>query len=195
MSGPPGRISLFITLGIAAIDMLSCAFVSSILLFVMFLLPEQTTAGGATAAQNLLVFQWSFVSQNQVVLAIELEPPGEQPATIWSDDPQSLAKVCNRLSKATDVADPCQLYIPNSQNDLDRMLVIEQPKSGDWGAKVLSGDTATHGNGGDDKPVSFRLTVIGKEVLSIEVDNLDIGLPIDLSNPSVAPSHAALHVD
>ena len=75
MNSSAGRLSLFLTLGIAAIDMLSCAFVSSILLFVMFLLPQQAAGGGATGTENFLIIHWSFSSRYETALRVRARSP------------------------------------------------------------------------------------------------------------------------
>jgi hypothetical protein len=190
VNGPAGRLSLFITLGIAAIDMLSCAFVSSILLFVMFLLPAHSVGGGATGTENLLIINWSFSSRYSTALRIELDPPGDVPRIIWSDDPGSIDKVCSNLSQSLDYSNACYLVLPTDPNDLDGMLIIEQPRRGGWKVVVRSSDTTSHMNAGDDQPVDFLLTVIGKESFSRSVNNLMPGSSVELSSDI-----SALHVD
>jgi hypothetical protein len=184
-----GRLSLFLTLGIAAIDMLSCAFVSSVLLFVMFLLPQQSAGGGVTGTENFLIIRWSFSSHYATALRIELDPPGDVPRVIWSDDPGSVNSVCANLSKAAELSSACYL-LPTDPRDLDGMLVIEQPRSGDWKVVVGNSDTASHMNAGDEQAVDFLLTVIGKDAFSRPVSKLNPGDSVGLSS-DIAP----LHVD
>jgi hypothetical protein len=127
MNGANGRLSLFLTLGIAAIDMLSCAFVSSVLLFVMFLQPQQASGGGTAGSESELIFHWAFTSPAGTVFAITLQAPGQRPQTVWSDIPETADKACFWLSKAPADAHACSLVGAH-----DGMLIIQQPRSGAW---------------------------------------------------------------
>ena len=191
MNGRSGQLSLFLTLGIAAIDMLSCAFVSSVLLFIMFLQPQPASGGGTAGSESALIFHWSFTSPSGTVLAITLQAPGQRPQTIWSDIPDTGDKACFWLSKAPADARACSLVLPADPAAHDGMLIIQQPRSGAWNAKFTYADTKSHGNvRADDVAVDVRLTVIGKDVLSIAVKGFGPGNQINIRDKAPAKSVA-----
>ena len=192
MSGPATRMSLFVTLGIAAIDMLSCAFVSSILLFIMFLIPQQAAGGGTGGSENLLVLQWTFEKTGDAVLAFRLLAPNQRRQTILTDDLNSLGEACSRLSKAN----ACKLITATS-GQLDGMLLIQKPVSGDWDIEVSNSDTSSHGNNKDqDGAVSFRLTIVGKSSVTLPFDQMPPGPWERVSLRLLSASdRLALHVD
>jgi hypothetical protein len=181
------RLSLFITLGIAAIDMLSCAFVSSVLLFVMFLLPQQSSGASISGSENHLIVHWTFNSVHMATFRIELVPPGEAAQAIWSDDePDAVREVCENLSKGRTPSSACYLIRPVTPRDRDGMLVIEEPRTGKWQLTMRNGDTTTHTNAADEQPIDFVLTVIGKEILSMQVRELSPGKSLKAPDDSLA---------
>jgi len=184
------RLSLVLTLGIAAIDMLSCAFVSSILLFVMFLLPQQSSGGGgATGAENYLLVHWSFTSRYETALGIELEAPGDAPRVIWSDDPESIVRACANFSSADDYMNSCRFILPADSRDLDGMLLVQQPRKGDWKIVIRNADSTSHGNFKEEQPVNVMFTIVGSDSISRLIKGLSPGGSVELSNIS------ALHFD
>lgn len=178
MSGKEGRASLFITLGIAAIDMLTCAFVSAIVLFFLFLVPKH--AAGGSDSQDLLFLHWSALGSTGAVIGITLERDGRR-STIWSDDPQRAQEVCPDLSRTPDITDAC--YILNSGNDSsdqDGVLMINRPKTGQWSVAMTYGDTSDNGNGGNYHPVELRVTLVGDGAIDL-VAQVAAGGQIDLA--------------
>ena len=109
---------------------------------------------------------------------------------IWSDDPESVGSVCAYLSKAVELASACYLSLPTDPRDLDGMLVIEQPRNGDWKVVIGNSDTASHMNAADEQAVDFLLTIIGKDTFSRPVGKLNPGESVELSSDI-----SALHVD
>jgi hypothetical protein len=135
MIGRGGRVSLYLTLGVAAIDLLSCAFVSSVLLFIMFLLPQQASGVGISGSEHHLILHWAISSlnsssPNSTVLGIELEPPSGKPAMIWSDQKDSVLNVCASLSIATDVTNACHVVFAEDNRNPDGMSIVEELDNG-----------------------------------------------------------------
>lgn len=171
-----------ITLGVAAIDMLCCAFVSSILLFVMFLLPQQAAGSDSAGTEDLLLVKWALDSKTEVTLGLEMRPPQDEPMMIWPVEPSSVMDACARLSVSKDLANSCYFVLPSDPRSLYGMLVIEQPKRGDWGIKIYSSDTTSHYYAADAETIALDIVVVGNEVYSYRTDGLKPGQSVDLRN-------------
>jgi hypothetical protein len=148
----------------------------------MFLLPQPSASGGASGSENVLIIHWTFSSPNKTTLGIELAPPNNMPETVWSNDYEAVAPICATFSKASDVSNACHLVLPMEPQDLDGMLVIEEPKSGVWKLAIRNGDSVSHTNAGDEQPVDFLLTVIGKDTVTVPVNKLDPDVSPDSSS-------------
>lgn len=192
MSLASGKISLFITLGIAAIDMLSCAFVSSVMLFVLFLMPQQSISGRDTGSQATLILHWVFASQNSTVLSIELTLPDQDPQVIYSDDPETLAQHCDALVRPQPATGSCNLIRPESPSDLSGMLVIQNPRPGAWKVSMSYADTVSHGGSHDEDPVDLRLTLIGKDTLTVAINGFRPIDEVDVRAKAAAAGKASL---
>jgi hypothetical protein len=187
MISAPARISLFVTLGIAAIDLLSCAFISSVVLFVMFLIPKTVAAGGGTGKEQTLAVHWAFTS-NRAVLAIQLKPsPTATPVTIWtSPTPAFSDQDCAKLSASGGISGACSVTI--SEKRESGMLVIRKPLSGQWDVGVSYADSIDSENSPGPGSVSFEMSVIGKQAVTLE-QQLSSGAP-QLSIRKFAADHA-----
>lgn len=177
-----GGNSLLITLGVAAIDMLCCAFVSTVLLFVMFLLPQQTAGSDLAGPEDLLLVKWSLDSKTEVTLGIEIGPLQGDLQMIWGNDPSSMTDACANLSRSIDLRNACYFSIPRDPRSLEGILVIERPKEGKWGLKVYSSDTSSHYYAEDFEPIALQVVVVGREVSTYRIDALNPGTSIDLRN-------------
>src|ERR1043166_4758360 len=110
----PRSISLYLTLGIAAIDMLCCAFIASILLFLMFLIPAPAPAGGAAGSERSLALRW-VLDSGKAVLRLSIKPPNTDAVVIWSDTSdvfQAQSSLCANLSKKGADPNACRLFVP-----------------------------------------------------------------------------------
>ncbi|MET4841504.1 hypothetical protein ABIF62_001999 [Bradyrhizobium japonicum] len=172
--------SLVVTLGVAAIDMLCCAFVCSVVLFLIFLLPQRAASSDAAGTEDLLLIKWSLDTRTDVVLGVEITPPGDTPAMIWTDDPSSMTDACARLSLAKDLRNSCYMITPDDPRSLEGLLVIERPKPGEWGAIIHSSDTKSHYYAPDSETVALDLVVVGTEVFTYRVSQLKPGASINL---------------
>lgn len=173
MTSSARRISLFVTLGIAAIDMLSCSFIASILLFLMFLLPSAGAGGGAaTGSEKLLAFQWTIASST-AVLNIVVGPSTDSAVSIWSDDPDALTRTrgCALLSKQASL-ESCRLFITSDAERTDGMLIIKDPKVGEWNAAFSYADSRHHLNISSDPATDVNVMVIGSDTITATVSGL-----------------------
>lgn len=187
MNDPSGRISLFITLGIAAIDMLTCAFVSAVVLFFLFLVPKQSA--GASSSEDLLLLHWSAVGAKRAIVGIRVERNG-QPSTIWSDDVQTVDEVCSNLSRTPNIPDAC--YLLNSVTgslDQDGILVITRPLAGQWSIAMAYGDTSDNGNSGNYPPVNLRVTLVRANAIELTTE-VAPGGQIDLATVDTTQTSA-----
>jgi hypothetical protein len=77
------------------------------------------------------------------------------------------------------------------------MLVVQKPVPGDWNIKVSNSDTRSRGNNGSqDGAVDFRLTIVGKNSVTIPFNQMLPGPQVDVSKRLVsAADKLALHVD
>jgi hypothetical protein len=167
----PLRISFFITLGIAAIDMLTCAFISSVVLFVMFLMPREGPQATALASQDVLMMHWVFPGAPGALFGLQIGPLNNI-CLLWSDeDADKIQDRCAGLSKtakagafrvlksgARSLRDPTQ----------DGVLAVVEPITGAWTVKVIYADTADHAMT-RGKPVFATISVVAKEAVVVQV--------------------------
>jgi hypothetical protein len=75
--------------------------------------------------------------------------------------------------------------------------VIQKPIPGDWNIEVSNSDTRSHGNDKtQDGSVSFRLTIVGKNSVTIPFKEIPPGPREDVRQRLVsATDKSALHVD
>jgi hypothetical protein len=169
----PGKISFLITLGVAAIDMLSCAFISATVLFVMFLVPASSSGSTAAGNQNVLMVHWSANVAEGSIIGLEIGPKTD-PTMIWSDSGDTeLNSLCARLSKLT-VQGACTLLAPGSEAEtkhgtLEGALAIAEPISGEWGLTLVYADSAPRGNAEVFDDLAATLTVVGSDASVVEI--------------------------
>lgn len=192
---PPGRISLFITLGIAAIDMLTCAFISSIVLFLMFLTPRESSQAAALVPQDVLMMHWVFPGAAGALFGLQIGPPGNM-CLLWTDEAtEKIQDRCAGLSKtsgagavrviksgARSIRDPTQ----------DGVLAIADPVAGVWAVNVVYADTADHAMT-LGAPVVATISVVAKEAAVVQV-TLEPGQEIILRDAADASVTASLKV-
>jgi hypothetical protein len=166
VSGSAGRISLYLTLGIAAVDMLMCAFISTVVLFIMFLMPGKEPSGGGTGSENQMVFQWEFTSRKSVVRIDFNRDGSSEDIYVWSNDPELWPSpdLCAELSNSMDRS-ACRLII--SDDGIGGMLIIQDPKSDKWDVTVAYADSADSSNGSALDDLDFSMTAIGVGSLQI----------------------------
>ncbi|MCJ9750681.1 hypothetical protein MOV61_08125 [Neorhizobium sp. BETTINA12A] len=167
----PGKISFFITLGVAAIDMLSCAFISATVLFVMFLVPASSSGSTAAGNQNVLMVHWSANVAEGSIIGLEIGPKTD-PTMIWPDSGDTeLNSLCARLSKLT-VQEACTLLAPGSEakhGTLEGALAIAEPISGEWGLTLVYADSAPRGNAEVFDDLAVTLTVVGSDASVVDI--------------------------
>lgn len=168
----PGKLSLFITLGVAAIDMLSCAFISATVLFVMFLVPASSPGTAAAGTQNVLMVHWSSNAPPGATIGLEIGPKNN-PTLIWSDSREAdLAALCDRLSKlATQGACALLEAAPARKKEaaLDGVLAIAEPISGEWDLTVIYADSSLKGNAGVPGDIKVTFTIVGSDALVVDL--------------------------
>lgn len=170
----PRSISLYLTLGVAAIDMLSCAFIASVLLFIMFLVPAPAPADGAAGSERSLAFLW-VMDSGKAVLRLSIKPPNADTVVIWSDTPdvfQARPSLCANLSKKGTDLNACRLFVPPDSEKAHGMLHIDNPVSGPWNVEISFGDSWKHMNAEGPSEVNVGMTVIGRDTISATLRGL-----------------------
>ncbi|CAO3433885.1 hypothetical protein [Azospirillum endophyticum] len=190
----PGRISFFITLGIAAIDMLTCAFISTVMMFVMFLTPRDSSQATVLAPQDVLMMHWVFPGSPGALFGLQVGPPGNNMCLLWSDEnAEQIQDRCAPLSKmakagairvfksgARSVHDPTQ----------DGLLAIAEPIAGSWTVNVIYADTADHAIT-LGRPVVATISVVAKEAAVVQVP-LEPGQETQLTSAANAGTATSL---
>jgi hypothetical protein len=150
--------------------------VSAIVLFLMFLVPAKSDSGGRTGSNHHIVFQWELDDASPTV-RIDLYPPGgDMPIHIWSKNDTYPRKSGDCLGLSKDPrTEACGLSI--SDDETGGIFFIQDPKPGEWNAKVEFADRTDGFNGDGSRTVNFRMTVVGK--LAVQVDFGPIGVGTD----------------
>jgi hypothetical protein len=164
MTRPANRTSLFLTLGIAAVDMLSCAFISAIILFVMFLIPKNQASAGGTGSGHLLVLHWAFDS-SPAVLKITLEPHDTSQVAVWSDQAEFSGIDCANLSTDSRNSNACRIIA--TPDHASGMIVIVKPRKGMWNVSFQYADTVTSENSQGPDTVTFAASMIVREAVTV----------------------------
>lgn len=188
-----GRISFFITLGIAAIDMLTCAFISTIVMFVMFLTPRDNSQATALAPQDVLMMHWVFPGGPGALFALQFGPPGNM-CLLWSDeDAEQVQNRCASLSK-TSRAGAFRVLKSGARSlrdtTQDGVLAVAEPVAGAWTVNVIYADTADHAMM-LGRPVVATISVVAKEAAVVQVP-LEPGQEIPLFDAADANVGASL---
>jgi hypothetical protein len=173
------QISLLVTIGIAAIDLLTCAFVSSVVLFVMFLVPS---ASGGTAEvgdpNDILMLDWTYATAKLIsrpVIAIHLGH-GDDQVTVWSDmSAGQIDDACLKLSRAHDTKGHCSVSQSASDSGGEGILLITQPVKAQWSVGVAYADTEDNANSGNYPPLEMGITIVGKSVVDLSGMSLKFG--------------------
>jgi hypothetical protein len=173
------QISLLVTIGIAAIDLLTCAFVSSVVLFVMFLVPS---ASGGTAEvgdpNDILMLDWTYATVGAIsrpVIAIQLGHDGQQ-LTVWSDmNAEQIDDACLKLSAAHDPKGHCSVSHSASDSGGEGILLITQPVKAQWSVGVAYADTEDDANSGNYPPLEMDMTIVGNGVVDLSGMSLNFG--------------------
>lgn len=160
--------------------MLCCAFVSAVLLFIMFLLPPQAAGSDLAGPEDLLLVKWSLDSKTPVALGMEIGPSKDDLQMIWGNDPSSMTDACAKLSRSIDLGNACYFGIPSDPRSLEGILVIERPRQGKWELKIYSSDTDSHYYADDAETIALQVVVISREVSTYRADVLKPGTSIDL---------------
>lgn len=189
----PGRISFFITLGIAAIDMLTCAFISTVMMFVMFLTPRDSSQATVLAPQDVLMMHWMFPGAPGALFGLQVGPPGDNMCLLWSDeDAEQIQDRCAPLSKMAK-AGAIRVFKSGARSlhdsTQDGLLAIAEPVAGSWTLNVIYADTADHAMT-LGRPVVVTISVVAKEAVVVQV-TLEPGQEIPLIDAADARDASA----
>ena len=173
------QISLLVTIGIAAIDLLTCAFVSSVVLFVMFLVPAASSGAPEIGDPNdILMLDWTYTTANGVsrpVIGIYLGNDSAQVAVLSDMTDDEIDQACLKLSAAHDPAGHCSVSESTTGSGGEGILLIAQPVKSQWTAAVAFADTHDNVNSGDYPPLEIGITIIGNGVVDLPGTSLILG--------------------
>jgi hypothetical protein len=198
--GSPSRDNLVVALGISAIDVLTCALVSSIVLFLILAAPARTTLHGREGLpDDGLVVQFAIGTPGTAVRVLVF--PGQAatvlPVEFWSNRPPTSRRprgpddlgvisslyrnggyakwILSAEGSSSDRAS--QLTLPEAT------LVVNRPAAGKWRIKLAYSDFAEGQLAPESVDVSVVVTSIVRDCPSISKDiTLRLGEPLSLGD-------------
>lgn len=181
------RTTFFLTLGISAIDLLTCAFVASVVLFLVFLAPRTSGMSDFVGGEDVFLVYWTIGNGKQAVVGITL---GDERNSqfIWSDvDEDALADQCRFLTRSKEPSSACYLSNTHSENTRGEgaqktsgVLLVREPARGNWKVGFSYSDTEDASNAGNYDPINLDVTVVRNEAATIENVKLNPGEQVDL---------------
>jgi hypothetical protein len=142
------RSNLIIALGLSAIDVLSCALVSSIILFLLFSSPSKSKTPTAEATADVGLLIKIAIDQEEPIVRLRVYPPNPDdedrkslPVEFWSDLNGQSAKGLGEIRSLYE-SDGSAIWVPSSTSETkvvsvagtspEAALFVHRPKSGRW---------------------------------------------------------------
>ena len=180
-------MSFFLTLGISAIDLLTCAFVASVVLFLVFLAPRASGKSDYVGGEDAFLVYWTIGNGKQAVVGIEIGNERNIQFIPSDVDEDALGDQCRFLTKSKEPKASC--YLANTRpsrsseaktENLGGILLVKEPAKGNWQVGVSFSDTADWSNAGNYEPIILDITVVRNEATTFENVKLNPGEQVDL---------------